>query len=260
MLTKRRRRKFRGLSNRKRIRRIWTYMRNKGLRNIETKYVTGNFDSGGSAAGANRITTLQNQTSIERKITFSDPIPEGSSRLTRVGSKIFIKSLKLRFYIEAPDATTPETFVPSENYIRIIIVREKEGLGSSNINVLPTVRHVFQNNLVADSDDPTTVEANDSRAQFIAMYYRYYKNKFADNYTVLHDRTYKVANQQGAERYYRLAKRIIKVNQPCTWDDANNRGDGHLYMFAFTDITSTPETDNAIPRLFCSWRMTFTDV
>ena len=84
--------------------------------------------------------------------------------------------------------------------------------------------------------------------------------KLADNYTVLYDKVIKVANENGGDRFYKIIKKNIRVNQPCHWDDGGNRGDGHVFVFWFTDITSQPETAPWIPAVFMSARTTFTDV
>jgi len=258
-ITKRRRRSIRRRSTRSRFRRIWTFMRNKGLRNIETKYHYNTFTSG-SALGANRVTILSDGggAGITAKGTFTN-IPQGVTTYERIGQKVFIKSLKLRWYLQAPpQPPTAPPVVPAENYIRIIVVREKEALGATDAEITPKIYHVYQNNLSSDSADPNLVVAGDSRLQFISLF-KYYNSKFADNYTVLMDRTYKVANEDGGDRYYQIKRMNIPVNQPCHWDSAGRRGDGHIYFFYFTDITSTPETASYIPLLWCSFRTTYTD-
>jgi len=237
-------------------------MRNKGLRNIETKYIQGTLDSG-DAGASTRITLLSTAQGITAKGWFTD-IEEGTAKYARIGQKVFIKSLKLRWYLQAPKSGPiggegQPTFVPQENHIRIIIVREKECLGTTDTNVTPALYHVYQNNLITDSSDPTVVVAGDSRLQFISLF-KYYDSKFADNYTILSDRTYKVANEQGGDRFYQTKRQVIKINQPCHWDSQGIRGDGHIYCFWFTDITSIPETAGYVPQLWCSYRTTYTDV
>lgn len=254
-----RRRSFRRGTTRKRIRRIWTFMRNKGLRNIETKYNYNTFTSG-SALGANRVTLLSDAggAGITAKGTFTN-IPQGTTAYERIGQKVFIKALKLRWYLQAPPVGVAGVpVVPQENHIRIVVVREKEALGATDAEITPKIYHVYQNNLSSGSSDPNLVVAGDSRLQFISLF-KYYNSKFADNYTVLMDRTYKVANENGGDRYYIMKRMNIRVNQPCHWDAAGRRGDGHIYFFYFTDITSTPETAGFIPLLWCSFRVTYTD-
>jgi len=259
-----RRRKFRRgrRTLTRRIRRIWSFMRKKGLRNLETKYIQGTITAG-TALGSNRCTILNNADSITAKAWLTD-IDEGTQKFGRVGQKVFIKALKLRWFFTAPPrlpASPPGglTFVPQECHIRVIVVREKEALGDQPTNVTPTIYHFYQNNLSTDSTDPTAVVGGDSRLQFISMF-KYYDSKFSDNYTVLMDRTIKVANEDGGDRYYRMMRKNIQVNQPCHWDSQGNRGDGHIYVFWFCDITSVNETAGFIPNVMLSYRTTYTDV
>lgn len=259
-----RRRSFRRrFSTRRRFRRIWSFMRNKGLRNIETKYVQINFDSSDDVADESRITILSNEAALKPKILAS-AIPLGSSRSSRIGNKVFLKTLRLKFYLEAPDVwdgTGVKPFIPNENKIRIVIAREKEGLGENSAQIEPRLGHVFQNNLYADTLDPFTVSSDDSRQQFIAFTFKYYNSKFADNYTILWDKTFGVSNENGSDREYRIIKKNISIRQPCHWNDTGDRGDGHIWIWMFCDITAVPETNGKyIPRVFCSGRITYTDV
>lgn len=258
---RKRRTRFRRRTIRSRIRRIWSFMRSKGLRNLETKYLQSSWSSTTTANQTPRVTILSNTAALAVKQVFSDPIPAGTGQNNRIGQKVLLKTLKLRLFFTAPPRhPTPSTnFVPQEVHIRFIVVREKESLGTTTASVNPSLYHILQNALGSgDADSPTTPLGSDSRHQFISLY-RYYSSKFADNYTILLDRTIKVANEDGGDRYYRTAKYNINIMQPCTWDSANNRGDGHIYMFYWCDITSSPEVDSYIPLLQATYRLTFVD-
>jgi len=258
-ITKRKRR-FRRRGLRPRIRRIWSFMRNKGLRNIETKYIQGTHTSSPAAGSQTRVTILSNGPGISAKFFFTD-IDQGPAKYERIGQKVFIKAIKFRLYLQAPPSTGEgaPAFVPQENHIRVILVREKTALGTQIGNDSPTLYHFMNNNLATDAQDPEIAVAGDSRLQFISLF-KYYDSKFADNYTVLFDRTFKVANEQGGDRYYQAKKYVLQIKQPCHWDSTGLRGDGHIYGFYFTDITSNPETSGFIPQLFMSYRTTYTDI
>lgn len=161
-----------------------------------------------------------------------------------------------------PGGVAGLTFVPQEVHIRIVIVREKETIGPDATTVTPRLYHIYNNiqSTQGDAQNPNApIAATDSRLQFISLY-KYYDSKFADNYTVLYDRVHKIANEDGGDRYYRMIKRTITINQPCHWNSTDSIGDGHLYMFAFCDITSVNETAGYIPRLQMAYRLTYTDV
>lgn len=259
----RQRRRQRGRSTRNRVRRIWKFMRNKGLRHIETKYTDNNFESTGTATSPNRITILENGAAITHKIWLTD-ITQGTARSQRIGKKVFLKAIKLRMYLQAPpQSDDPEVFVPPEVFMRIVVVREKEALANtgSGSNVNPYVYHLNQNIMKPnDNAAPEGVISGDSRRQFVATMFKYYGNKYADNYTVLHDKIYKIANEGGGQDFSKVIRKNIQVKQPCNWDDSQVRGDGHCYLFAYCDITSVPETSGNIPLLYVSYRTTFTDV
>lgn len=256
---RKRRARFRRGTIRHRIRRIWSFMRRQGLRNSETKYIQATFASGTAVASSTRITVLSNPDSLSAKLCLSQGIAAGTGQQQRIGQKVLLKKLRIRFFFTAPPKDdSGEVFVPQENHIRFMIVREKEALGAVVGDTNPSLYHIFQNVIGSDTQSPTTPQAGDSRLQFISLY-KYYSSKFADNYTVLLDRTIKVANEDGGDRYYRMFKYNINIMQPCLWDHVGNRGDGHIYLFWFCDITSVNETAGHIPLAHMSYRLTFAD-
>ena len=247
---------------RKRIARIWKFMRRKGLRNIETKYLAIGWDATSTVASGSRVTLLTNAAGIAAKLYPLSTLPLGTGRSHRIGNKIFVKDCKMRFYLQAPPRP-PEgsaVKVPNEIYVRIVLCRIKEEVSNMPANTDYTIRHVYQAVHTSNASDPTSPIAGDSRKAFISLYYKYYNSKFADNFTVLWDKTFKVSNENGAGQETKVIKKIIRVNQPCHWDDGNNRGDGHLVFFYFCDVTSVVETDAYIPLLWMLGRITYTDI
>lgn len=263
--TKRRRFKRRRRTLRRRIGRIWKFMRNKGLRNIETKMVRVNQSATSDPTISTRVTTLSKTHGIVLKKVLTD-IPNGTKAGERIGQKVFIKNCKLKFYCQAPPVkpTGSSITVPSEVFIRFMIVREKEALGSSVSQFDPTVYHVHQDNELDDNVSPNQPSTQDSRMAFIQEEWKYYNSKFADNYKILWRKTIKVSNEEGADHLTRLVKCNIRVNQPAHWDSSNARGDGHVYLFYWCDVTSFDnqgaEVLGHIPLVWLTGRTTFTDI
>ena len=241
------------------------FMRNKGLRNIETKMVRVNQSATSDPTISTRVTTLSKTHGIVLKKVLTD-IPNGTKAGERIGQKVFIKNCKLKFYCQAPPVkpTGSSITVPSEVFMRFMIVREKEALGSSVSQFDPTVYHVHQDNELDDNVSPNQPSTQDSRMAFIQEEWKYYNSKFADNYKILWRKTIKVSNEEGADHLTRLVKCNIRVNQPAHWDSSNARGDGHVYLFYWCDVTSFDnqgaEVLGHIPLVWLTGRTTFTDI
>lgn len=260
----RRRKRFRRSGPAKKVRRIWRFMRSKGLRNIETKY-TQNYGQTNTTITSSGIynlaegTVAPNYWQYRHKILFS-AINQGTGRSFRVGNKVFLKTLKFRGMVTHPLAANST----DEIFVCIIIVRVKQAMAinSSASTADPILSQVYENIVLAGGPPNTPNTITDSRIQFLSALWNFYNSKVRNDYQVLYKRVVKVSNETGSGMEKRMLKANIRINKPCFWDDNDNQGDGHIYLFAFSDTTNKTAATAAgdLPNLFYSYRLTYTDV
>lgn len=260
----------------RRISRIWKYMRRKGLRNIETKYIQ---ESGVTSAGWVVGTDTQKRLAIgtlsetaagnpPATVNFGSyrlhvtDIGQGSSHETRVGNKVFVKDFKFRGMIEAHLEST----APRELYFKMMVVRVKDaqGFGADASNVqdtyAPYVKQFFD--FFEDAGEPNAPIAPPGKLAFINTW-KYYNNRLRDDFTILKTKVLKLSNEEGADMEKKLIKFNLRVNQPAQWDGTEPQ-DGHIYVYWFVDAVrangAVVGQENVRPVMHFTWRTTYTDV
>lgn len=272
--TKRRRGGFRRRgSMRRRISKIWKFMRNKGIRNVETKYIqnTGTTTAGGANPNVDIIigTLFENQTgsgATVKDIRAGTPriwltdIGNAAGQAARIGDKCFIRNVKFKGHLQA----NIDGSAANEVFVRFLVVRVKEAQ-SFNENAefstrAPNMKQIFE--FIGDTNniqDPTSMEGRSAFPQT----WRWYNNRWANDFTVLKQFVVKVSKETGADYEKKLIKFNLRVNQPCRWDGGEPQ-DGHIYMYWYADQimqnSSTVAGEVVRPVLRFSWRTTYTDV
>lgn len=267
--TKRRRFKRRRVSTRRRISRIWKYMRNKGLRNVETKYLQnrGLADSSAKDTDGRHIGSL-NETVAgnppdpvdfgDYRIHFTD-ITQGDRHDQREGDKIFIKNVKFRAMLQAN--TLADT--ANEVYVRFLVVRVKEGLmfdPTTGSTSPPHIKMIYE--FIGDTGDLNEPVTFNGRSAFINTW-KYYNSIYSKYFTVLKNKVVKISKETGADFEKKLIKFNIRVNQPCTWSQ-NSPQNGHIYIYWYCDGIRQdgvlPIESGLRPSIAWTYRVTYTDV
>jgi len=241
-------------------------MRRKGLNSIETKYIQGFGGTGDTLGAASTIYNLRETDAsvtpteiLGPKIHFTD-IDKGTARSDRVGSKVFIKNLKFRCMVHASQSANSG----DEVYVALVLVRVKQAIDSLTTNTTPEplLTNIFQNITIPNNPPITQNTGTDSRVQFMSAFWNYYNKKSKNDYTVLAVKFIKVSKETGSDQLKKIRKWNFPINKPCNWDDEDNASDGHLYLYAISDITnkSAASATGDFPSLIYSWRTTFTDV
>lgn len=259
--TTRRRRFRRGNRLVKRVRRINRLITRKGLRHVETKYEQNHFFTPNTIVGIGAIATLldNNQSATSAQVSFTAGTAKGTARNQRIGNKIFIRALRFRALLQM----SQQANAVSEVYVTLMLLRVKNAQGAvSTFNSsFPYYSNIFE--LPGDTGVPPAITNQDGGRGAFVNSFHYYNNRFRNDFTILKKRTYKIAKDTGSGDNKRLIRWNVRVNKPAFWDDNNNTGDGHLYLYYWCDQTTTgdgPIADGDRPVMYAGWRWTFTDV
>lgn len=257
---RRRRLGFRGRVYKK-LRRINYSLTRKGIRSIEIKYAQGHFFTPNTITGVGAIATLldPDQTATTAKVTFSAGISKGTARDNRVGNKIFIRNLRFRALLQA----SQQTNAISETFVTLMLLRVKNAQGATNdiVGGIPYIPNIFE--FPANNDVPPAINNQDGGRGAFVNHFKYYNSRWKNDFTILKLRTYKIAKDAGSGDNKRLIKWNIRINKPAHWDDTNNVGDGHIYLYYWQDQTTTGDvaiTNGDRPVMYAGWRITYTDV
>lgn len=243
-------------------------MRRKGLTSIETKYVQSTGKSGNVTAGptfpSDGVYNLAEglvQANFYQYIPkiFASAIAKGTGRGNRIGHKVFLRNFKLRLMITHPLAADST----DEIYVAIVVIRVKQALSQvgSLATSSPLITQVYENITQSTSAPNIPNTATDSRVQFINTWWNFYNSKSKDDYQVLWRTVVKVSNETGSGMEKKMLKKNMRINKPCSWDDNDNEGDGHIYVYWFSDTTNKTAATGvgALPTVFWGYRLTYTD-
>lgn len=272
--TKRRRFMRRRGGVKRRITRIWKFMRRKGLRSVETKYAqaVGTSEAGWATNPSNSwaIGTLRELTAggANNAVNFGSyrlhptNISLGSAVNGRIGNKIFVKDFKFRAMVEANLSTA----APREQYMRFLVVRVKsaQGIGQTATytegTYAPYVKQLFD---MFEDDDPVDKPISFSGKLGFINTWKFYDNRLRDDFTILKNKVIKISNEEGADFEKKLVKFNVRINQPCWWK-AGEAQDGHIYVYWYVDSVkqdgSVVGNENIRPIINFTWRLTYTDV
>lgn len=247
-------------------------MRRKGLRNVETKYVQAR---GRTIEGGNDVPDPNTMVGTLSEVQAGDPavainncnpklwvtdISQGTGEGARVGNKVFIKDFKFRGMISANTSSS----AANEVWFKILVVRVKDAESfdaTSPYSIrVPNLKQIYE--FIGDPwdiDDPVEFGGRDA----FAMNWRWYNNRWSNDFTILKSWKVKVARDTGTDDEKKLIKFNIRVNQPARWDGGEPQ-DGHIFVFWYCDQL---RNDNAAvgnstvrPVLRYSYRVTYTDI
>lgn len=233
----------------------------KGIRSLEVKYTQNHFFTPNTVTGVNAIATLldPDQSATSPKVNFVGGLTKGSARDNRIGNKIFVRDLRFRALLQM----SQQANAVSEVYVTIMLLRVKHAQGSTtsypqNLVYVPNVWD-FPNNTA----NPPAINNQDGGRGAFVNHFKHYNRRWSNDFTILKLRTYKIAKDTGSGDNKRLIKWNVRINKPAQWDDNNNEGDGHIFMYWWCDQTTTGDiavTDGDRPVMFAGWRVTYTDV
>lgn len=211
-------------------------LRSKGILSAEIKYRDDEALSG-------RALSFDNTTEPIIAFTY---LTEGIDYQSRIGSKVFIRKIKIGMHIGASEASA----APNEQYVRWIVVRDKNP-------DLPAVAANLGEVVQAFYPSPST-----NNEAWISMFkYRWINNRLARRFQWLWSGMTKVIKDPGAGQQNVMIEKIINVFQPCYYGDMdalNDRGGGQIYMFAWSNVFLPNDSDH--PYMDISYRVSFTDV
>lgn len=223
----------------RRVRSISRFLRNKGLRNIETKYFDIHADPTAPQYAYRWDVTRDPQ------ITFTQDILQGNQYDMREGAKIFVR--KIRMYAMF---TASSTSSYPEQYIRWFVVRDKRPDSST---VIPKLGDILYNEIA-------TSASSQAYGNLALMTFKEINNRQAGRFQFLAQGMHKVVNESGTGEKTVLWKKTISVRQPCyygTSTGANDLGCGHIYFFAYSSDGSSVDANYPLMQYAC--RVYFTD-
>lgn len=159
------------------------------------------------------------------------------------GDKLFIRNINFQYVLRSDAANS------SEQYVRIVIVRDKKPFTAGTAPILGDIFDYY------GGSTPITSQ---SEADQSLMMYQYTSNRFMGRFTILYNKIHKLAGDADAGYASKLKKVRINVFKP--WYDHSStlvdRGMGQIYLFAWSNIfgAAPPPILNAI------WRVGYTDV
>lgn len=224
-----------------RVRRISKMLRSKGIRNTEIKYIN-NFD----VQLGNRPTTT-----LPAQFCFTSQVTQGTGREDRIGAKIFVRKLNLKFQIRANSAATnPET------YVRILIIRDKQ---PASATVGPIYNDLFD--FPAPLPTSAAIDQGATTMAFTMQTFKKMNDRIKGRFQWLFDKWVKVSNDEGTGHSTITFNKIINVFKPAYYGDLpsdGDRGPGHIYMYLVSN--EGKQSNTAWPDVNYSCRMSFTDV
>lgn len=219
----------------RRITRINRTLFRKGLKSVEVKYltngtsafITDNYDAGNA---------IVNLTSI----------PQGTTNVTRIGNKIFVRHVNLHIHVHA--GTTPAA--QNEQYVKVALIRFKAIPDTANWSAgLPAMSTIFDTAAAGGADPDLNI-----------MPFKYLTNKYSNPYTILWEKVIKVSKETGSDYMQRIVMKRVKVMLPVEYGDggANTAvGPGQLVLYAVGNDTSATNAD--LPVFKVGYRTSFTD-
>lgn len=236
---KRRYGKRRGSLSR-RVRGISNFLRNKGIRNVESKYYSA-FGGAATPAYADRYDVARAPI-----IGFTKGISNGNDYTSRNGAKIFIRKIKLYLMFTA-SSSAPYP----EQYIKWCVVRDKKPDSQTND---PILNDVVFNNI-------GTSASGQAYGNIALMTFRDVNNRYTNRFSWLASGVHKIVNENGTGEKTVFIKKNIRVNQPCYYGTSQtdvDRGAGHIYLYAYSTSGSSTPADS--PTIQFAYRVYFTDV
>lgn len=224
----------------KRVARISRMLRSKGIASTEIKWQ----NVAGSALPINPLTSARGAD-----LWFTENIVDGTTKSNRIGAKIFIRNLRMRFLLSASStATYPE------QYVRWIIVRDKKPASSSNS---PELQQLFMTNNVPGSG------ATQAQGNLSMVTYGWYNNRHSGRFQVLSQGMTKLVNESGAGEKTKWFKINKKIQKPCSYGLGVSTppidiGVGHIYMYFWSSEPSATTANK--PNVTFEYRLTWTDV
>lgn len=262
--TTQRKRKFRGRSARltRRVRRIARTLHRKGINSVEIKYSQGQFVTPNTAGGVGYIGTLGelvNDNTRTAQVSLSSGIAKGTNRDQRVGNKAFLRHLRFKCLVQA----SVKTEAVAELYVTILIVRVKDAQGStaSYGTEVPYLTNIYE--FIGNTANPPSINGqNGGRGAFINNWH-YINSRWKDDFTIIKKKTFPIGKPDGSHPLKRTYKITLPIFKPMYWDDNNFPSDGHLYLYYWCDQVTTDDNviaDGDRPRMWGSWRVSYTDV
>lgn len=230
----RRRRKYGGL--RRKLFSLRRTIRRKGLLAIETKYFEGYLPS---LAPLPWSTT--DPTASPPRLSHLTAIAGGAGQTERTGGKVWIRKLRLHFFLSANTGATAR----NEQYVRIFVIRD----------LAPIVEDV---SAPASTRIGYYLQATGINASMNLLPWQYINNYRTPRPQILYNKLIKVSKETGSDFQDKAWKKTINVFKPCHFssNSANaSVGKGHIYMFAISNET----TAGVEPTLWFSWRTMYTD-
>lgn len=233
--TFRRRSRFARL--RKRIRRINRTLYTKGIKSAEIKY---RFDSADGLC--------ENVWTSGSTWNHLTDIPIGTNPNARIGGKIFIRHLNMRFHLKAGITSTAD----NEQYVRIMIIRFNNIQTSTNwsaFSSIPDLQTLFDSAVTNDID-------------YQMQPYHKINNRYSKGFTILYNKLVKVSKETGADFEQRAWRAKIRVMKPCHWGSADTNGvtdvgPGQIVAYAWDNESSLNAADHPFLKMGC--RISFTD-
>lgn len=230
---RRRRSRYGGL--RRKFSRFRRTLRRKGILAIETKYYEGSL----SIAVPTYLDATPDQS--PQRNGHLTAISRGSAASQRIGNKVWIRKLRIHFFLTANKA--PEA--NNEQYVRIFVIRDQSPL-AEDVSSATSTRIGYY------------LQATNNSGDLNLHPWQYINNFRADRPKILYSKLIKVSKDTGVAYETISWKKTINVFKPCHWsNDTSNTavGKGQIYLFAYTN------EDNPlyVPGLQFAWRTMFTD-
>lgn len=233
-MVRRRRSKYGGL--RRKLYRFRRTVRRKGLLAIETKYFEGSFTDIRPVPWDNADPTLSPQ-----RLSHFTAIAGGSGQSARVGGKIWVRKLRVKFFANA----FPASPARNEQYIRIYIIRDLAPL-QEDVSSAGSTRIGYY------------LQSTGVNENLNLQPYNYINTFRTPRPQILYTKLIKVSRETGSDYQYKTWKKTINIYKPTHYAGPSsnaNAGMGQIYMFAYTN-----ELDPAsAPYLSWSWRLMYTD-
>lgn len=241
-----RRRRFgkrRGRRSGRGVRGVYRFLRRQGLRNVETKILTGltgGIDSettpmynpwyAPAVGGQGNPVTLANLYLIPMLYG----IPEGDTKNDRLGTKIYVTKIRINAIWRAI------TGAPNESMVRWMILREKHPEGPELRNWPlgtgggPTLSDLYT---AIPFVEPATALTPEQRVDMMWAKWKYVDEWQNNRFSTLAQGTFKIGNDTGNSISQIPWKQTIRVQQPCSFGDTagTSCGRGMIYFIAWSN-------------------------
>lgn len=245
--TYRRRRSFRRgrRSGRRAIRGIYKLLRRQGVRNVETKVVTGTTGAINTTEGkynswyAPAVGGQTNPTTLANLylIPMLYGISEGDAKTQRTGNKIMVSKIRINGIWRAI------TGAPNEVMVSYLILRDKHpesadlrnwGVGTGNG---PTLGDLYA---TIPFVEPATALSNEQRIDMMYAKWKYVDTWQSGRFSILTRGQFKIGSDTGNTISTIPWKQTIRVMQPCSYGNAagTEAGKGMIYFVAWSNNTN----------------------